>query len=424
MDKSFVLRGNICYSKNMRELHTVPRGYLVCENGRSAGVFRELPGAFKHLPLEDFGERIIIPGLIDLHIHAPQFSYRGLGMDLELLNWLDTYTFPEEAKYKNIEYARRAYADFVEDVKKGPNTRAVVFATVHVLATELLMDMLEASGLVTMVGKVNMDRNASPDLQEESAEASARATSEWLADIAGKYKNTYPIITPRFIPSCTDELMRALKTIQAEHGLPIQSHLSENKNEIEWVKELCPGSASYGDAYDRFGLFGGSAKTIMAHCVWSDEDESDLIEERGVFVAHCPQSNTNICSGIAPIRRYIEKGLRVGLGSDVAGGSDTSLFKIMRSAIEVSKLRWRLVDRCDTPLTVGEAFFLGTMGGGEFFGKAGSFDEGYEFDAVVLDDTNLKSPLELSLKDRVARIVMYADDRNIDAKFVRGTKIL
>lgn len=287
-----------------------------------------------------------------------------------------------------------------------------------------LMDLMEATGLKTMVGKVNMDRNCPDFLVEESAEASLRETRLWLEEIKGRYSNTQPILTPRFIPTCTDELMEKLKGLQKQYGLPVQSHLSENMGEIAWVKELCPWSECYGDVYDHFGLFGGDVKTIMAHCVWSGEEETERLRERGVYVAHCPQSNTNLSSGIAPVRRYLDQELKVGLGTDVAGGSSASVFRAMADAIQVSKLRWRLQDESLKPLTVTEAFYLGTKGGGSFFGKVGSFEVDYEFDALVLNDSGLRHPQPLNLQERLERFIYLADERHIEAKYVAGKKVL
>lgn len=424
MKNSFALKGNICYSSNTSEIVACGRAYLVCYNGVSQGVFSELPLEYDWLPVVDYGDNMIIPGLTDLHVHAPQFAFRGLGLNFELLEWLEKRAFPEEVRYGDLKYAEKAYAAFVSDLKKGPNTRAAVFATRHVAATKQLMDMLEESGLVTMVGKVNMDRNSHEELQEAGAGQSAKNTAVWMAAARGKYKNTSPIITPRFIPACSDELLTRLGKMARELSAPVQSHLSENKAEVLWVKELCPWAANYGAAYDHFGLFGGGVPTIMAHCVYCTDAEIELMRERGVFVAHAPQSNTNLSSGIAPVRKYLKAGLPVGLASDVAGGNDTSILRIMRSAIEVSKLRWRLVSSDEKPLTTAEVFHMGTAGGGAFFGKVGSFEQGFEFDAVVIDDTNLAAPYELSLTDRLDRIIYFADDRNIKAKYVRGKNIL
>ena len=423
MAENFVLKGNICYSQDAQTLVTVEQGYLVCLEGRSAGVYRELPQEYAAFPLKDYGDRMIVPGLVDLHIHAPQYSFRGLGMDLELLEWLNTRTFPEEAKYRDAEYAKKAYSIFADNMKRSATTRACIFATLHREATEVLMDLMEESGLKTMIGKVNMDRNCPDFLIEDSAEASAKETVRWLEEISGRYRNTEPILTPRFIPTCSDGLMERLKEIQVRYGLAMQSHLSENQGEIAWVKELCPWAGFYGDAYDHFGLFGKDVRTIMAHCVWPPEEEVHRMRENGVFVAHCPQSNTNLSSGIAPVRTYLDEGIHVGLGTDVAGGVGESIFRAMADAIQMSKMRWRLVDEEQKPLTVEEAFYLGTKGGGAFFGKVGRFETGYELDAVVLNDESLRHPQPLDVKDRLERFIYISDERHIDAKYVAGRQV-
>ena len=389
---SFVLKGNLCYSESADRIRLIPNGYLVCEDGVCRGAFETLPEQYANLPLRDFGDRIIIPGLIDLHVHAPQFAFRGLGMDMELLDWLNTYTFPEESKYAELAYADRAYMQFVDHLHRSATTRAAVFATTHVPATELLMEKMEASGLVSYVGKVNMDRNSPDYLRETDAAASVAATEEWICHTRDRFENTKPILTPRFVPSCTDELLRGLRGLVEKYDLPVQSHLSENYGEIAWVQELCPDSKFYGDAYDRFGLFGGDHRCIMAHCVHSDERELELMKKNGVFVAHSPLSNANLASGIAPVGRYLERGLQVALASDVAGGETENLFAEMAAAIRVSKLRWRLTDQSVKPLSVDQAFYIATRGGGEFFGKVGAFEDGFELDAVVLDDTALDHP--------------------------------
>lgn len=420
---SFILRGDLCWSKGPDRVETMRDGYLVSVDGVSQGVFREIPEEYAHLPMADRAGKLVVPGLTDLHVHAPQYTFRGLGMDLELLEWLDTVTFPEEARYAELSYAQAAYGRFVEDLRRGPNTRACIFATLHTPATVLLMDLLEESGLVTLVGKVNMDRNSPDNLREESADASYRETAAWVEHTAGKYRRTGPILTPRFIPSCTDALMEKLGTLQREYRLPVQSHLSENAGEVAWVRELCPESKSYGDAYDRFGLFGGDAPTIMAHCVLSGEEEQALMKERGVYIAHCPSSNTNLSSGVAPAGKYLREGQRVGLGSDMAGGTHGSIFRAMSDAIQVSKLRWRLQDQSIRPLTAAEAFYLGTVGGGSFFGRVGSFEPGYELDAVVLDDSRLGTPRPLTLEERLEKVIYLSEDRDVAGKYVQGRQV-
>lgn len=420
----FILKGNIVYSKNKDELRILKDHYLISESGLVKGVFEKVPPEYAQVSVSDYGECLIIPGLTDLHVHAPQYTFRAMGMDMELLEWLETNTFPEEAKYQDLEYARRAYRIFTDNLKRSATTRACIFGTIHRDATLLLMDQLEQSGLVTYVGKVNMDRNCPDYLREESAEESGIQTVEWIKDVLHKkYQNTMPILTPRFTPSCSDELMENLKKIQMYYQIPVQSHLSENPGEIAWVKELCPWSEFYGDAYDRFGLFGADCKTVMAHCVYSGKEEQQRMKENGVFIAHCPESNMNLSSGVAPVRTFLEEGLHVGIGSDVAGGSTENLFKAMALAIQASKLRWRMQDDGLKPLTLEEVFYIATKGGGEFLGNVGSFEPGFELDAVVLDDTRIVHSQNLDVRARLERMIYLADEREVRAKYVRGREI-
>ena len=431
MSRSFVIKGNFCQTKNPRELDISEGAFAVCVDGISKGIFNALPKEYGHLPLYDYGDALIFPGMVDLHVHAPQYAFRGMCMDLELMDWLNRYTFPEEEKYENLEYAKKAYGMFADALKNGATARACIFATRHRFATEFLMELMEESGLVSYVGKVNMDREASDALIEKSADFSAYDTFGWINAVKDKFESTKPILTPRFIPCCTDKLMEELREIQMAYGIPVQSHLSESKGEIDFVKFLRPDNAFYGDSYNEYDLFGKNddintdVKTVMAHCVWSTEEEVELMRENGVFVAHCPASNMNLTSGIAPIRKYLDMGLHIGLGSDVAGGHSLSVFRAITDAIQVSKMYFRMVDERYTPLVFSEAFYLATKGGGEFFGKVGSFEEGYEFDAVVMDDSVLPHPQSLNLAERAERAVYLGlDEKNITAKFVAGRKII
>ena len=283
MDNCFIIKGNICQTKNPKELDLREQSYAVCVDGISKGVFDVLPEEYASLPLYDYGDRLIFPGMVDLHVHAPQYAFRGMCMDLELMDWLNQYTFPEEEKYEDLAYAEKAYGMFAEALKSGATTRACIFATRHRPATELLMKLMEESGLVSFVGKVNMDREASEALTEESADISAYTTFGWINGVKDKFTRTKPILTPRFIPCCTDKLMEELREIQMAYGIPVQSHLSESKGEIEFVKFLRPEDPFYGDAYNDYDLFGKNddintdVKTVMAHCVWSTEEEVELM---------------------------------------------------------------------------------------------------------------------------------------------------
>ena len=208
---SFALHGDIRHSKGPNELECVKDGYVVCEEGRSAGVFSSLPEQYSGISVLEYPGMLVLPGLVDLHVHAAQFAYRGTGMDVELLDWLERYAFPEEARFADLDYAERAYSRFVEDMRRGPNTRACVFASAHTEATLLLMDLLDESGLATMVGRVSMDQNAPDNLREPDAASAAAETIRWLDAVAGRhYVATEPALTPRFIPSCSHELLRAL----------------------------------------------------------------------------------------------------------------------------------------------------------------------------------------------------------------------
>lgn len=424
MERIRILKGDFIYSKSQTELEMIKDGFLLANEKEIIGVYTELPKEYKEERIEDYTGKLIIPGFTDLHVHAPQYTFRGLGMNMELIPWLNTYTFPAEAKYADVNYAKKTYPRFVEDLKNSATTRAGIFGTIHVESTEYLMDLIEESGVVAGVGKVNMDRNSPENLCEETEE-SLENTRRWLSEIEGRYDRVFPILTPRFIPSCSNRAMEGLETICRETGLPVQSHLSENISEIDWVQELHPDTSCYAEAYDKYGLCGSMSKTIMAHCVHSDrsEKEMELLRKNQVWVAHCPESNMNLASGVAPIKKMMKENVRIGIGTDIAAGSKLSMFAAMADAIKASKLRWVYVDKEESPLTVSEVFYLATVGGGSFFGKAGSFEKGYEFDAVVIDDSNL-SDTEMSLYERLERLIYMAEESRIIRKYVRGQQVI
>lgn len=415
-----ILKGNIIHTPDSTHLSCHKDSYLIAEDNSIVGIMKDLPEKYAHIPISDFGDRIIIPGLCDMHVHAPQFVYRGLGLDLQLMDWLNRYAFPTEARFANESYARSYYRAFTEEMAKNGTTRAVVFATLHVPATKILMEEMHAHGIGGFVGKVNMD-TLSPDYLSETAKQSLADTEQWILETRDLFPLVKPAITPRFIPTCTSEVLEGLGKLASKYNVPVHSHISEDLGEMSVVRERYPDIPTDGHVYDKFGLLG--KKTVMAHFLYPTEEEMALIAERGVTIVHCPQSHGNVAAGFSPLRKMLRAGVKVALGSDIAGGCSINILRAMSDAIYMSKLEWLLSGKKDDFLTVAEAFYLGTMGGGQFFGKVGCFEPGYEFDAVILDDSTLNTPLDqLTLEERMERLIHLGDDRNIAARYVAGNK--
>ena len=414
-----IYKAQILYTKERHRFEVLENGYVaVGDDGRVTGVATDLASLdTEGAEVVDLGDRLLIPAMNDLHVHASQYRNQGIAMDLELLPWLQNYTFPEETKYADTVYAERMYRRFVRDLWRFGTMRSCIFATSHTESTRLLMHLFREAGMGALVGKVAMNRNC-PEALAESVDDMVAGYESLMADAASPLVR--PIITPRFVPTCTPDMLRACGQLAAKYGLPVQSHLSENKDEIAWVAELEPESTSYGDAYDRYGLF-GQTPTVMAHCVWTDGDELELMKRRDVVVAHCPTSNFNVASGMAPIRRFLDEGLRVGLGSDISGGHDLNIFRMMVYAIQVSKMHYQQ-NHERAFLTLSEAFWLATKAGGSFFGRVGSFEPGYEFDALVINDSDLNSD-NYSLLHRLERYIYLGDDRQIERRFCQGKEI-
>lgn len=432
MSQKTIIKGNIIYMKDIHTVETIEHGYLFIRDGLVEQILSEqeyrekiklADQKSKSEMVIDYGDRLIIPGMADLHLHASQYAFCGLGMDRELLDWLEKYAFPEEMRFADRDYAKAAYQRFTEDLLHSPTTRACIYTTIHRESSLLLVEMLERAGISGYVGKVNMDRN-SPEALTEDTKTALQDTEGFIKEVLEHCKNIKPILTPRFIPSCSDELMKGLAVLQKKYQLPVQSHLSENLSEIELVKELNRTAECYGDAYDMYGLFGGDHSAVMAHCVYSTDDELRLMKKNDVYVAHCANSNYSLSSGIAPIRKYLEAGLKLGLGTDVAGGFSLSMFRAIQDTITVSKLYWRMIDQTAAPLSLKETFYLATMGGGSFFGKVGSFLPGYEADLLILEDYPEKCGKQVSLLERLERICYLADKDTVYAKYVKGKQVL
>lgn len=416
-----IYKAHIIYTPQRSHFEILENGYVaVDDSGRVCGVASDR-NALGHPDAEvvDFGNRLLIPAMNDVHVHAAQYHNQGIAMDLELLPWLNNYTFPEEARYADAEYADRIYRRFVRNLWRVGTMRSAVFATIHTPATQRLMRLFREAGMGALVGKVAMDRN-STDALTETVDDYMRGIQRIIEEYHDPNDLVRPIVTPRFIPTCTPDMLRTCGEVARRYNLPVQSHLSENLSEIAFVRELEPESAGYGDAYLRYGLF-GQTPTVMAHCVWSDEAERRLMKENGVMVAHCPTSNLNLASGMSPVRSFLDDGITVGLGSDVSGGHDLSIFRVMVYAIQVSKMHYQR--NHDMPfLTLPEVFWMATKSGGSFFGKVGSFEDGYDFDALVIDDHDLY-PEDYTIAQRLERFIYVGDDRNITHRFCRGKEL-
>ena len=416
----FALRGCLIWSSAPDAVELRPGAYAVCgADGRCAGVFDALPAEFAGIPVRDLGDTLIVPGYSDLHTHAAQYRHRGLGMDLTLIDWLERLTYPEEARFADAAFARDVYGRFAAELRAGFTTRACIFASAHREGTEILMEALEETGLRTLVGKVNMDRNAPETLRERDAAFVREDTERWITE-AGRFSRTRPILTPRFVPSCTPAAMEVLAELRRIYRLPVQSHLDETPEEIAWVRELCPEAESYAAVYDAAGMLGPDC--VMAHGIYLTDGEMDLLRRTGTFLAHCPASNSNVRSGIAPIRKYLDAGLRVGLGTDISGGHTLDMAQAVRDALAVSRLLWRLSPEHPTHLSAAEAFWLATAGGGAFFGKVGKFEPGYEFDAAAVDDGAWAEPGD-DPDVRFQKMIYNAGSRNVVAKYVAGERL-
>ena len=426
-----VYKANILFTKERSRFEVLENGYVAVDaDGRVTGVASDLASLGADASerqnepddgteIIDFGDRLLIPAMNDLHVHAAQYRNQGIAMDLELLPWLQNYTFPEETKYADTVYAERMYRRFVHDLWRAGTMRTCTFASIHTESTRILMRLFQEAGMGALVGKVGMNRNC-PENLSESVEEMVQGYESLIEEFNGPDALVRPIITPRFIPSCTPEMLRACGELAAKHHLHVQSHLSENKDEIAQVRRLEPESSCYGDAYDRYGLF-GQTPTVMAHCVFTEQEEMELMKRRGVMVAHCPTSNLNVTTGIAPIRQFLDKGLRVGFGSDISGGHSLSIFQMMIYAIQMSKLHYQR-DHARSFLTLSETFWMATKSAGSFFGQVGSFEPGYEFDALVIDDHELNHD-NYSLLERLERFIYLGDDRQIAHRFCRGKEI-
>jgi len=377
--------------------------------------------------------QLILPGFVDLHIHAPQYPQLGMALDVPLEVWLGKYTFPLEAQYADLEFARLRYETLVSDLLASGTTTALYFATVHREATELLAEICLAAGQRALVGKVVMDDPAScPDYyRDASAELAVAETRAVIDHIRALPDNdrVLPVITPRFIPSCTDAALSGLGKLAVECDCHVQTHCSES----DWAHGYALDRYGKTDtaALDGFGLLG--RKTVLAHSVFLTEADMAAVRARGAGVAHCALSNMYFGNAVFPLRRALEKGLHVGLGTDISGGPSGSMLEACRATAQASRLLEDGVDATDSRETRGvpnsridmlTAFHLATAGGGVALDlPVGLFRPGYHFDALLVDPAADAGTIRLfgaDPADRVEQILYTASRPNIAATFVGG----
>lgn len=378
-------------------------------------------------------DQFICPGFIDTHHHAPQTSNLGLGLDRELLGWLQTYTFPREKSYgvRSDESISSEYSEMCKRLLRGGTTCCVYFGSVQERANEILVDSVAKAGQRAFIGKVCMDQNSPLDYCDESCEASVQGTRNlisYIGDQGEKCKLIKPIVTPRFAPTCSMPLLKGLGLLAHESDCHIQTHISENKSEIHWVRDLFPENASYADVYDAAGLL--TEKTILAHAIHLTEAEKTLISQRQSAVSHCPNSNFALNSGCLNIRDLLERNIKVSLGTDVAGGYSISMLDACRQAIIASKV-CHFEAPASRPLNAAEAFSLATLSGATCLGLEsilGNFQVGKSFDALIVDvyanPQIPRGPDDNLLGALFEKFIFCGDDRCIKSVFVNGAEVL
>jgi len=398
---------------------------------------RDASGELVTLPAGTY----ILPGFVDLHVHAPQYPQLGDALDVPLEVWLQKYTFPLEARYQDATFARHIYGLLVEDLLANGTTTALYFATIHQEATRALVDICLEKGQRALIGKVAMDNaDECPDYYRDlSADEALDGTRALIDYVRGHPANhegrVLPVVTPRFIPSCTDATLEGLGAIARECGCHVQTHCSESDWAHGYV--LARHGMTDTDSLDRFGLL--SRKTVLAHANFLTAKDMETVRARQAAVAHCPLSNAYFANAVFPMRAALDKGLHVGLGTDISGGPSASMIENARGAILASRMLQSGVDPNLPPsarstfgpaqIDFRDAFYIATTGGGIALDlPVGQFTPGYQFDAVLIDADAEKGTVRLfedrDKGERILQKIIYTASRpNIAATWVGGRKV-
>ena len=396
-------------------------GAVLVEGGRIAavGAAADILARAPEAPVDDHGGDLIMAGFVDCHVHYPQTGIVA-SYGTQLLDWLETYTFPEEARFADASVARRAAEVFLDECLRNGTTTAGVFCTVHPASVDGFFEAARARELCMVAGKLCMDRHAPAALRDDAVTAyddSKALIARWHGRDRCRYA-----LTPRFAPTSSEAQLEALGALRAEHpGLPMQTHLSENRDEVAWVRRLFPDARDYLDVYVRFGLAGDGA--IFGHALHLSARERAVLARTGSAIAHCPTSNQFMGSGLFDPGHWRgdEHPVTVGLGSDVGGGTSFSMFATMKAAYEVAQLG-------GASLHPTRAFWLATRGSARALGlgdRIGNLEAGFDADLVVLDlhSTPLiaqRMERAESLRDVLFTQMILADDRAVRATYVAG----
>lgn len=397
-------------------------GVLITEQGKIRW-FGTWEDAQDHLPInieiQHYPEQLIIPGMIDTHIHFPQTEMVGAYGE-QLLSWLNTYTFPTEIQFKDKAYASEIAKFFVNELLKNGTTTALVFCTVHPESVDALFEAAEQHQMRLIAGKVMMDRHA-PEALCDTVESSYDDSKALIEKWHGQGRALYAI-TPRFAPTSTPEQLERAGQLKAEYpDVYVHTHLSENKDEIAWVKDLFPAQKGYLDVYHHYGLTG--QRSVFAHCVHLEDAEWQCMHETDSAIAFCPTSNLFLGSGLFPLNKTWQQQVKVGLGTDVGAGTSFSLLQTVNEAYKVQQLQ-------GDKLSAYESLYHATLGGAKALDlddKLGNFNVGKEADFVVLNIKptalqQLRQSRSKSLEDSLFALFTMGDDRNVEATYIYGQK--